>query len=184
MNGEERRSRIVRILSTSEKPVSGTDLAKSLAVSRQVIVQDMAIIRANGLDVIATNRGYILHSVSEFQRVYKVWHDDSQMEQELLDIVDVGGKVKDVFVYHKVYGIIRAELNLASRRDVENYMNQIRAGLSAPLKNVTAGYHYHTIQAENEAILDLVWDKLQEDGFLAKLQDYEPVDFWGEKNIE
>ena len=50
-----------------------------------------------------------------------------------------------------------------------------------PLMNLTSGYHYHTVLAENELILDVIQQKLQEFGFLAQLQDYEPVNFWNNK---
>lgn len=177
MGQEERRNHIMEILRERSVPVSGAELSKRLNVSRQVIVQDMAIIRANGMDILATNRGYLLQTEEKVQRVFKVQHGDDQIEQELLDIVDMGGRVKDVFVYHKVYGVIRAELDLKSRLDIKNYMAQIQAGTSTPLKNVTGGYHYHTVTAEQESILDHVQEKLEEDGFLAPLQEYEPVDF-------
>ncbi|SHJ48261.1 transcription repressor NadR [Hespellia stercorisuis] len=177
MTGKERRNQIIRILEKSEQPVSGGALSRMVSVSRQVIVQDIAIIRANGHDIIATNRGYLLQAGGEIQRVFKVKHGDEQIEDELLAVVDFGGKIKDVFVYHKVYGVVRAELNLKSRRDVMNYMEQIHSGESTPLKNVTAGYHYHTVIADSEETLDLIQEKLWELGFLAKLQDYEPVEF-------
>ena len=93
----------------------------------------------------------------------------------------MGGQVKDVFVYHKVYGVVKADMNIKSRMDIKEYMDDIASGKSSLLKNVTSGYHYHTIVAENEEILDMIQEKLQELGFLAKLQDYEPVNFWEEK---
>lgn len=37
------------------------------------------------------------------------------MLDELNLIVDCGGKVEDVFVYHKLYGVIRVEMNIKSR---------------------------------------------------------------------
>ncbi|MDD3338600.1 MAG: transcription repressor NadR [Lachnospiraceae bacterium] len=178
MSAEERRNRIIGILGESKIPVSGAELSQQLSVSRQVIVQDMAIIRANGYDILATNRGYILQTEEKVQRVFKVRHGDDQIEKELVDVVDLGGRIKDVFVYHKVYGVIRADLNLKSRLDIQKYLAKIQAGTSTPLKNVTGGYHYHTIVAENEETLDLIQEKLKEDGFLASLQDYEPVNFW------
>lgn len=181
MSGEERRNQIIQLLKLSKTPVCGTELSQKCKVSRQVIVQDIAIIRANGHEIMATNRGYVLSQEEEMQRVFKVKHEDSQIEKELVDIVDLGGTVKDVFVYHKVYGVVKAELNLKSRRDVANYMQKIHEGTSSPLKNVTAGYHYHTVLADGEETLDLIQEKLKENGFLAKLQDYEPVDFWNEK---
>ena len=95
--------------------------------------------------------------------------------------VDLGGKVEDVFVYHKVYGVIKATLNIKSRRDVKSYMEGISSGKSTNLLNLTSNYHYHTITTEDEETLDLIQEELNKKGFLAKLQDYEPVDFWSEK---
>lgn len=181
LSGQERREQILKILKTSTSPVAGTDLAKQLDVSRQVIVQDMALIRANGIDVMATNRGYVIHEANSASRVFKVIHTDEQVEEELNLFVDLGGKVEDVFVYHKVYGVIKAVMNIKSRRDVRKYMEDISSGKSTNLKNLTSNYHYHTITAEDEQTLDLIQDELNERGFLAKLQDYEPVDFWSEK---
>ena len=166
MNGDERRKKIINILSSSKSPVAGVALAKELDVSRQVIVQDIALLRANGA------------------RVLKVVHEDDEVEEELSTIVDAGGHVKDVFVYHKVYGVIRANMDIKSRRDVRNYLEEIRTGKSSLLKNVTSGYHYHTICAESEEVLDAIQEELKQKGFLAKLQDYEPVDFWGDNEDE
>lgn len=181
MSGQERREQILKILASSTEPVSGVELAKMLQVSRQIIVQDMALIRANGIDVMATNRGYVYHETKEASRVFKVIHTDEQVEEELNLFVDLGGKVEDVFVYHKVYGVIKAVMNIKSRRDVRKYMEDISSGKSTNLKNLTSNYHYHTITAEDEQTLDLIQEELQQKGFLAKLQDYEPVDFWSEK---
>ena len=92
-------------------------------------------------------------------------------------IVDLGARVEDVFVYHKVYGLIRAKLDIRSRLDISNYMKDIKSGKSSPLKNVTSGYHYHTISAESMDILSMTEQALLKRGFLAPLQDYEPVSF-------
>ena len=159
MNGEERRNQIVDILKHSSSPVPGTQLAQILDVSRQVIVQDIALIRAKNIDVFSTNRGYVLNDKQEYSRILKVKHEDDEVEAELGAIVDMGGWIRDVFVYHKVYGVIRAEMNIH-------------------LMNVTSGYHYHTIVADDEQTLDLIQEELGKLGFLAKLQEYEPVDFW------
>ena len=181
MSGKERREQIIKILNSSETPVAGTELAKELGVSRQVIVQDMALIRANGIDVMATNRGYVIQETKEASRVFKVIHTDEQVEEELNLFVDLGGKVEDVFVYHKVHGVIKVPLSIKSRRDVRKYLEGISSGKSTNLMKLTSNYHYHTIIAEDEQTLDLIQDELQQKGFLAKLQDYEPVDFWSEK---
>lgn len=181
LSGQERREEILKILRSSEEPVAGTELAGQLCVSRQVIVQDMALIRANGIDVMATNRGYVLHETHQVSRVFKVIHTDEQVEEELNLFVDLGSIVQDVFVYHKVYGVIKVPMNIKSRKDVRKYMEGISSGKSTNLMNLTSNYHYHTIIAEDEQTLDMIQDELSQRGFLAQLQDYEPVDFWGEK---
>ena len=178
MSGEERRGKIIQALKNSDKAVSATTLAKEFDVSRQVIVQDVALLRANGKNIFSTNRGYLIQEDEETTRVFKVQHEDDEVEKELTTIVDLGGTVEDVFVYHKVYGVLRADMNIKSRMDIRRYMEEIATGKSSLLKNVTSGYHYHTIRAENKEILDIIQEELQKAGFLAKLQDYEPVDFW------
>ena len=104
MSGKERREQILNILKDSGKPVPGVELARLLQVSRQVIVQDMALLRANGIEILSTNRGYVAVRESSFSRVFKVIHTEEQVEEELNLYVDFGGTVEDVFVYHKVYG--------------------------------------------------------------------------------
>ena len=182
MSGEERRGKIIQALKNSDKAVSATTLAKEFDVSRQVIVQDVALLRANGKNIFSTNRGYLIQEDEETTRVFKVQHEDDEVEKELTTIEDLGGTVEDVFVYHKVYGVLRAEMNIKSRMDIRNYMEEIRSGKSSLLKNVTSGYHYHTVRAERVEILDMIQEELQKKGLLAKLQDYEPVDFWGQNN--
>ena len=179
MKGEERRTKLLDILSSSNSPVSGGTLSKKLDVSRQIIVQDISLLRANGATIFSTNKGYLLQEEKKYSRVFKVYHSDDQVEEELSTIVDAGGQIRDVFVYHKVYGVLKADMGIKSRRDIRSYMEEISSGKSSLLKNVTSGYHYHTIDAESEEILDAIQAELQQKGFLAKLQDYEPVDFWG-----
>ena len=94
------------------------------------------------------------------KRIFKVHHDDNEVEKELSLIVDLGGFIEDVFVYQKVYNIVRATLNIASRRDIKNYMENLQNGHSSLLKNVTSGYHYHTVHADSEEILDEIQDHL------------------------
>lgn len=178
MTGKERRDEIIKILKESDRPLSGTELARALDVSRQVIVQDMALIRANGVEVLSTNKGYVIREIAESSRVYKVIHDEQQVEEELNLYVDMGGKVEDVFVYHKIHGVIRVPLKIRSRVDVRHYMEEISSGKSTQLMKLTSNYHYHTVFAENNEILDMIQEELAKRGFLAKLQDYEPVDFW------
>lgn len=179
MNGEQRRKQLLTLLSNSQTPLSGAVLAKQLQVSRQVIVQDIALLRANGAEILSASRGYLMlqggHACS---RVLKMQHSDAQTEEELNTIVDLGGRVRDVFIYHRVYGVVCGDMKIRSRRDVQEFMEKIRSGKSSLLKNVTSGYHYHTITAEDEQTLDAIQEKLAEKGMLAPLQEDEPVNFW------
>lgn len=181
MDGAERREGIIAWLKESQMPVSGTELAKKYGVSRQVIVQDIALIRSGGKAIYSTHRGYVMEKRERFSRVYKVIHEDDEVEVEFNTIVDLGGRVRDVFIYHKVYGVVRADMDIKSRFDVARYLEELAGGRSQPLKNVTGGYHYHTVEADSEEILDRIQEALGKLGFLAQLQDYEPVDFWKEK---
>lgn len=176
MNAAERRNMIIQKLEESDKALSGSALAKELGVSRQIIVQDIALLRAKGTNIISTNLGYILTQTKEAKRVFKLRHTDEEVSDELSLIVDCGGIVKDVFIYHKVYGTVRAEMNIRSREDVRKFLEKIASGSSSLLKNVTSGYHYHTVLAPGEETLDLIRERLSEKGFLAPLQEYEPVD--------
>ena len=180
-NGRERREQILQILKNSKEPVAGTELANQLDVSRQVIVQDMALIRANGVEVFSTNRGYLIHMPKQVSRVFKVIHTNEQVEEELNLIVDLGARVEDVFVYHKVYNVVKVKMDIKSRRDVSKYMEGITSGKSTNLMNLTSNYHYHTVVADDEQTLDLIQEELKRKGFLAQLQDFEPIDFWSDK---
>lgn len=177
MTGIERREQIIHILTNSREPVSGTGLAKQLNVSRQVIVQDIALLRANGYGILSTTKGYAIAEKPVSKRVFKVIHADNEVMEELNMVVDLGGIVEDVFVYHKVYGVVRADMNIKSRRDVQNFLAKIESGKSSLLMNTTSGYHYHTIIAEDEETLDIIFNSLRNRGFLAPLQDYEPINF-------
>ena len=179
MDGQSRKDEILKLLNNATKPVSGDAIAKKLSVSRQVIVQDIALLRANGVQIFSTNRGYLLDggSSDDCCRVYKVIHSDEETEDEMNLFVDMGATILDVFVYHRVYGVMRGELNVRSRLDVKRYMENIRGGKSSLLKNVTGGYHYHTVIAPNEDVLDMIQAELKERGFLAPLSEYEPVKF-------
>lgn len=181
MSSDERREKIIDILKKSEEPVTGKRLAELLGVSRQVVVQYISLLRAQNINIMSTTNGYLLADDNTISRVFKVVHTDEQTEEELNLIVDYGGDVEDVFVYHKVYGTMKGELNIRSRKDVSDYMKSLATGKSSYLKNVTSGYHYHTVSARSEAVLDIIQEKLNERGFLAKLQDYEPVNFWEDK---
>lgn len=166
MKGEDRRNEIINRIRDSGKPLSGAVLAREFQVSRQVIVQDIALLRAADYDIISTNRGYILNVPTQAVRIFQVSHTDGQIAEELNIIVDCGGMVKDVFVNHEVYGEIRAEMNVSSRLQVARFLEGIKSGESKPLKNITSSVHCHTIMAESEEVLNSIEHGLREKGFL------------------
>ena len=168
MTGSERRDAIIKQIRESRTPVPGKSLAAAYDVSRQVIVQDIALIRAAGYDIMATNRGYIINEPAAVSRVFKVKHTDAQVEEELNSIVDLGGCVRNVMVNHRVYGHMEAELNITSRRKTADFIRDLRSGKSSPLKNITSGYHYHTVEADSVETLDLIGEMLKEKGFLVE----------------
>lgn len=173
INGLHRRKHIIEMLKQSDGPLSGTILGKENEVSRQVIVQDITLLRAEGYDIVATPRGYILNASQGIARVIKTFHTAQQTEEELTTIVDLGGVVLDTMVNHKAYGKISVPLNVRNRRDIQVFINQITSGKSGLISNVTSGFHFHKITAESEEILDEIEDSLRKKGMLAEILSYE-----------
>lgn len=169
-----RRDEILNRLNSSDSPIPAGFLAALFGVSRQIIVKDISALRKEGHNISALSKGYVLEKEALPSRVFKTIHSDEDVETELNLIVDLGGYVKDVFVYHKAYNKVTAEMNIRSRLDVSRFIENITSGKSHLLKNVTSGYHYHTVTAKDKETLDLIEDKLWEAGFLAKLREFEP----------
>ncbi len=170
MTGEERRKQIIEILNGSEEPVSGAELAKRLNVSRQVIVQDIALLRAVNRNIISTTKGYILYyqEVQKVNRGFWVRHTDEEIEDELCTIVDNGGKVLDVVVMHDIYGEISTGLIIKNRQDVYDFVAKLKEYGTVPLKGLTGGVHLHTVEADSEEILDSIEKKLREKHYLVE----------------
>lgn len=167
MKVTERRMAIVNLLLASKTPVSGGELAEKFNVSRQIIVQDITVLKGLGYEIFSTHHGYVLQKSPLVERVYKLKHTTEQTEDELNSIVDLGGMVVDVFVWHKVYGKISATLNIFSRLHVKQFLEGVRTGKSSELMNITGGYHYHTVRAESEEILDKIGKALTEKNYIA-----------------
>ncbi|HBM80934.1 MAG: transcription repressor NadR [Clostridiales bacterium] len=168
MKGKERRQQIIELLNTHGRPVNGTYLSQKLMVSRQVIVQDIAILRAKGTNIIATPRGYIIPDYPEsryLKRIIACIHDNEGIEDELNTIISCGGRVIDVMVEHPLYGELRGMLMLFSKNDVDDYINKLRASNGKPLLVLTGGVHLHTIEADSIKKLDMIEDKLREKGY-------------------
>ncbi len=157
----------------SSRPLSGGALGTATGVSRQVVVQDIALLRTEGHQIVATARGYLLDEPKQAVRLFKVFHTNEQTEEELTTIVDLGGTILDVMVNHRVYGKVTAPLNIKNRRDVQVFMNHLKTGKSTPLLNVTAGYHFHQVAAEQEEILDEIEAALREKNLLTEFMPYE-----------
>lgn len=172
-SGNERRRMILRILREADEPLSGQNLGKAAQVSRQVVVHDIALLRTEGFPIVSTNRGYVMSLPHRQMRVLKCHHTVDETEDELMTIVDLGGEAVDVVVNHRVYGKMSAMLNIASRRDVKHYIDDIRSGKSSPLMMVTSGYHFHHIAADSEDVLDEIENALREKGYLAEVFPYE-----------
>lgn len=170
LDGSERRKKILELLEQTPAAISGSSMAKRLGVSRQIIVQDIALLRASNLDILSTPRGYLLHHppMGSFSRRYQVSHTSSQIEQELNLMVDLGGRVLDVIVEHPVYGEIHGTLNLSSRRDVQDFIKKIHTQKGTPLLEISRGIHMHTVEAAHEEILDEIEQELQNAGILIK----------------
>ena len=170
MEGAERRQHIIKMLKRRSKPLSGTELSKKLGVSRQIIVQDIALLRAQNKNILSTNKGYTLYEPEKEQakarRTIAVCHTDEQMQDELYTIVDCGGEVLDVVVEHDVYGQLTGDLILKNRQDVDEFMDKISRTRSQSMLTLTGGKHFHTIEAEDEQTLDAIEAKLKETGYL------------------
>ena len=166
MKVAERRKEIVNLLLSAKEPISGGELAQKFHISRQIIVQDMTVLKGTGYEILSTSQGYIMQKSPLAERVFKVRHTTEQTEDELSCIVDLGGTVVDVFVWHKVYGKIEATLNIFSRMHVKQFLEGVRMGQSTELMHVTGGYHYHTVRADNEAILDRIEAALSERNYI------------------
>ena len=166
MKGKERRKEIAALIMAAEKPVSGSALSERLGVSRQIIVQDIAMLRAEGYDVLSTHQGYVIAKGPFAERVFKLRHTSEQTEDELTTIVTMGGTVVNVFVWHKVYGKVEANLNIFSERSIAQFMDGIKSGKSKELMHITEGYHYHTVRADSEQVLDEIGRVLDEKGYI------------------
>jgi hypothetical protein len=168
MKREKRHQDIIHMLRSAKEALTGAELAEACGVSRQVIVQDIAILKASNFNIISTNKGYILVDPPGRQRVLKVRHKDSQIADELYTIIEAGGRIRDVFVRHEMYGEIRADLSLSTRRDVDAFVKNLEEGKVTPLKKLTDGSHYHTIEAASDEVLDEIEKLLRDKEYLAE----------------
>jgi len=166
----ERRDKILNDLRKNHRPIKGTELAEMYNVTRQVIVQDIALLRARGENILATPQGYLIPKIDTERRIekkivckHKLY---SEIEDELRTIVDLGGKAIDVIVEHPIYGEIRGSLEIDSRLDVEEFMSHLKNTSAEPLSSLTEGVHIHTIEVRDEESFRRIKAVLKEKGYL------------------
>lgn len=164
-----RRSMILSDLKNTERPVSASSLAEKYHVSRQIIVGDIALLRAGGEPIIATPRGYLLESGASLSDTFTIAcrHDgDEQLRDELYTIVDNGAVAVDVIVDHPVYGQIVGQLQISSRFDADKFIETLKSSNAAPLSQITDGIHLHTIRSHDPERIKLIRELLSQKGIL------------------
>lgn len=171
-SAKQRRKYIKDTLSRSSSPLTATYFAEKLSVSRQIIVSDVALLRASGLNILATPKGYVLNPSDNdpdfpFTGMVACRHTAQQLRDELYTIVDFGATVIDVIIEHAIYGEISCNLALSSRYDVDLFMTKVENEKnSAPISSLTDGVHLHRIGCKDEATFLLIKEALNDKGIL------------------
>jgi len=168
MNAAQRRESILERLSGADAPVSASALAARLGVSRQIVVGDVALLRAGGAQIDATPRGYQLHPAEKgYTGILACVHStEEEMRTELYTMVDYGGVVVDVAVENSLYGELRGNLNLASRYDVDNFIRQAKGTPECLLSRMTGGVHLHTLHCPDAESFQRIQKALAQQGIL------------------
>ena len=168
MNSRERRKYIDELLIKNKLPQKGYKIAEELGVTRQVIVKDIAISRAEGKKIIATPEGYLLLSDyrNTVERVVALNHKVEDIREELNCIVKNGGVIRDVIVEHPLYGEIKGMLMIRSLSDVDNFIKRIAEYKAEPLLILTGGVHLHTIETETMEDMNKIIEELKKKTFL------------------
>lgn len=171
MDAEKRRAGLLKLLRKSVKPLTGAELAGYFHVSRQVIVQDIAILRASGEQILASLQGYLLNLPSQeaqLRFVVACRHTREQIEDELGIIVDQGGRILDVIVEHPVYGELRGNLMISSRLDLSTFLKSLEKTEANPLLALTGGIHLHTLEVAGQESMQKIIASLDKAGYLIK----------------
>lgn len=162
MNAKARRERIIKRLEQSQEPVSATALATELAVSRQVIVGDIALLRAAGAPIAATPRGYVISRPAGVTGQVVCCHSGRDMATELNTLVDLGCVVEDVSVEHPIYGQLTGQLQLTCRADVNAFIEKVQDNAALPLSALTEGIHSHRLRCPDRETLEKAVAALRE----------------------
>lgn len=168
MTASERRMEITKKLINEKRSITGSELAACFQVTRQVIVKDIAILRAQGMNIIATPDGYIINDNvdARIRSVIAVNHNEDEMEKELEIVVKYGGIIEDVIVEHPLYGEIKGILKIKNLNDLNKFTNYFQEIEAKPLSILTKGIHLHTISADSEENMELIKRELSENGFI------------------
>ena len=167
---QARRQAVAQALEEAVGPVSAAALAERFSVSRQIIVGDVALLRAGGTDILATPRGYLLGGRGGgVERTVACVHAPEEMERELNAIVDAGGEVVDVIVEHPVYGQLTGLLGVRSRYDVAEFVRRVEEQGARPLSALTGGIHLHTVRCPDEKTFRRVRKSLEAENFLLNM---------------
>ena len=169
MTAQQRRAAIEALLRQAGAPISAAALAERFSVSRQIIVGDIALLRAGGVLITATPRGYLIGTPGPgLRRTVACVHSAADTGRELMLIVDNGGEAVDVVVEHPIYGELRGPLCLRTRGDVEEFLRRVEGGSAKLLSALTDGIHLHTIACPDQGTMDRVLGALGQAGFLLK----------------
>ncbi|MFD1040130.1 transcription repressor NadR [Virgibacillus byunsanensis] len=172
MSSIERQNLIMKRLKETELPIKGSDFAKKTNVSRQVIVQDVSILKAKNEPIIATSQGYMLikHQPDKHvkQSVIVCKHTPEQTEEELNCLVDHGVTVRDVIVEHAVYGDLTASVMVSNRAEVTQFVTRIKETNATYLSTLTEGIHLHTLEADTQEKIDAACKELEKAGILVQ----------------
>jgi len=170
MTAGERRQKVAALLRQAGGPISAAALAARFSVSRQIIVGDVALLRAAGADITATPRGYVAgRGGPGITRTAACAHPPEEMGRELYAIVDAGGEAVDVVVEHPVYGQLTGALRVRTRRDVDEFLRRVSEHGAQPLSALTGGIHLHTLRCPDEETCQRVLKALEDQGFLLKM---------------
>ncbi|KRL86622.1 transcription repressor NadR [Lacticaseibacillus pantheris] len=166
MNKTDRRTFIQGLISNASEPISATQIARRMGVSRQTIVGDVALLRARGEDIIATPAGYQYNHVDANEVLLVCRHLPADTADEMGRIVALGGIVRDVIVDHPLYGVLRGELNISTPGDIKLFVAKMAAQKGHLLSELTSGIHTHTILYQDEEQLEAIRASLREAGYL------------------
>jgi uncharacterized protein len=172
LSASKRQKLIVDMLKEENRPITGTEFAQLANVSRQVIVQDVAILKAKDVPIVATGQGYILLNQEaeekKFRLVIVCDHSPNETRDELYTIVDHGVTVKDVIIEHAVYGDLTASIMVSTRVEVDQFIRKINETNASYLSSLTGGIHLHTLEADSMDKIKAACQELKNAGILVE----------------